>query len=430
MELYNRASKKLKDFELYSSESKSQSLSFESDLFKHIESNQSQGLGLRIINNGLIGFSFSNDFEDQAIIDRALESSQFGEKAQFTFSNNNKINELSLYHSVTEDFPKNKMIEMGESIVDSIKEMNPEIKVDASISTVVYNIKLQTSSGFNREYKKSIFSVSANGLIAKDDQLLNIYKSKSSLSPFTNVEELCQSIKDKFQLCKSNSEIKTGNYKVLFTPKAFKTLISILTSALNGKSVQKGISPISDKLNEKLLDERISLIDDGTLNQGLSTAPFDGEGTVVQKNLLFDKGILKSFIYDKQTAGILNTESTGNASRGYSSIPSPGFRNMIVPEGNDSYESMLESIDEGIVVDQFIGAGQSNVIAGEFSMNLALAFKVEKGKLCGRLKDVMMSGNVYQVFNQVLALGNELHQEGSGYFPYILLDQLSISSKF
>lgn len=431
MKIYQTAGEKLQDFEIYSSTSQSQTLAFESDLFKHIETSQSQGIGLRIINNGLIGFSFSNNFDDEHIINRALESSQFGEKAVFSFaSNGNSIPKMELYYKDTANFSNQDMIQMGESIVENIKDINSEIKVDVSISKIVYDIKLFTSNGFEKNYTKSIFSVSANGLLAKDDQMLNIYKSKSSLPSFKDIDQICHPIKENFQLCQKSSSIKSGNYKVLFTPKGFKTLISILTSALNGKSVQKGISPLSEKLGDPLLDERISLIDDGTIEQGLSSAPFDGEGTPVQKNVLFDKGILKSFIYDKQTAGLMQTKSTGSASRSYSSIPSPGFRNLKVPAGNDDYNSMLDSIDEGILVDQFIGAGQSNVIAGEFSMNLALAYKIEKGQLSGRLKDVMMSGNVYEVLNQVLALGDQLHQEGSGFYPYILLDQLSISSKY
>lgn len=439
MELFDHAISRTKNSELITSESESQSVSFESDLFKKIETNQSQGVGLRIMHDGQLGFSFSNDFNDTQIIDRALESAQFGEKAHFVFANGlEQFNpeSLKIVDNNVKSTPLETMIILGEEIVDKIKKINADIKIDVTIEKETHHISLMTSNGFSQNYKRSFFSVGASGLLAKNDELLNIHKTKTAHSPFSDINEITQPIIEKFQLSQKSASIQTGNYKVLFSPRAFKTLISILTASLNGKAVQKSISPLSHRINEQILSEELTLIDDGTLPGGLSTTPFDGEGTLTQKNTLIEKGVLKTFIFDLQTAGLLNQQnenkeisSTGNASRSYSSLPQPNFRNLIVEPGSESYESMLSSVDRGILVDQFIGAGQSNVLAGEFSMNLELAFKIEKGSLVGRLKDVIMSGNVFDVLNRIVGLGDKTFVEGSGYYPYILLDKLSISAK-
>ncbi len=430
LNIYNKAKSVLHNVEIYTSSSESHSVSFESDIFKKVESTQTQGLGLRTIYNDRIGFSFTNDTSDYNVIDRAKESSQFGEKALFQFAEKQSTNQMNLYDPQIKDTSIDSMIKMGEDAIDKIKSFDDNIKIDVGLEKETYSVHLMTSNGFSESYQKSLFSVSVSGLIAKNDQLLSIHKSKTRLSPFSGMDDIIDPIIEKFKLSKESSTIKTGKYKVLFTPRAIKSLVSILTSSLNGKAVQKGMSPLTERLGEQIISKNITLIDSGILENGISTAPFDGEGSLTRENILYDKGVLNTFIFDKQTAALLKRTSTGNASRGYASTPSPGLRNIIFKEGQYSYESLLAQIDDGILVDQFIGAGQSNVMAGEYSMNLELAFKINKGSLSGRLKDVMMSGNVFESLNHICGIGNTLFQEGSGYFPYILLDDIAISSKY
>ncbi len=433
MDIFNIGFDKQKDIEIIKCLGEELSVIFEQGSFKKIENSYSQGIGLRVIHNGKIGFSFSNDLSDDRLIKRALESAKFGEKACFTFAkSNNNLNNNTLYYSEVEGLKTNTIIDIGQYIINKIKEYNSNIKVDTEITKEIHQVYLKTSEGFFHNYKKSFFSIGISGIIAKDDQLLSIYSSKVRLRPFIddyNIDRLIFDILDKFSLASKNYNIKTGNYKVIFTPRAFRVLITILTSGLNGKSIQKGISPLSNKLNQKLISKDITIVDDGTIRDGLASAPFDGEGTKTKRNILFNKGVLNGFIYDLQTAGLLNKSSTGNGLRGYSSTPYPGFRNIVLEPGSDSYEALLSSVDEGLLVDQFIGAGQSNVLAGEFSMNLDLAFKIENGKILGRVKDVMMSGNVFKALTKVLAIGDKLYREASGFYPYALLDKVSISSK-
>ncbi len=429
MDIFDYITDRTENTELIISEAEGHSVVFESDFFKRVESSQSQGIGLRTIQEGKIGFSFSNDFDDRHIVDRALESALFGEEACFRFSESKNVPELPLYHPEVMDTPIESMIGFGERAIEAIKDYNPEIKVDVGIEKETYQITLKTSNGFDHSYRKSFYSVGVNGLLAKNDQLLSISKGKTRYQAFEDIAFLTEPIIEQFKLSTKSANIKTGSYKILFTPRAFRSLLSILTPSLNGKAVQKGISPLDHRLGELIVSKDFTLTDNGILEDGLATAPFDGEGTLTQKNHLFTNGVLNTFIYDLQTAGLMKEKSTGSGSRGYSSLPSPSLRNLRVEPGNESYESLLSGMDEGILVDQFIGAGQSNVMAGEYSMNLALAFKVEKGDIVGRLKDVMMSGNVFESLNHVIALGDRVYREGSGDFPYVLLDQISVSAK-
>jgi PmbA protein len=75
--------------------------------------------------------------------------------------------------------------------------------------------------------------------------------------------------------------------------------------------------------------------------------------------------------------------------------------NFCVAPGSQSTEALIASMDEGLIVDQVLGAGQSNQLAGEFSVNLALGYKVEQGKIVGRVKNTMVAGSIFEAFRQV-----------------------------
>jgi len=109
---------------------------------------------------------------------------------------------------------------------------------------------------------------------------------------------------------------------------------------------------------------------------------------------LIEKGEIKSFYYDLQTAGIAGVESTGNGLRtGLQSEPAPAISNLVMEEGKVSFSEMIKDIKEGIIIDQVLGLGQGNIISGAFSNNVQLGYKIEKGKIVGRVKDVMIAGN-------------------------------------
>jgi len=217
---------------------------------------------------------------------------------------------------------------------------------------------------------------------------------------------------------------------VIFIPEAMSNLLHAIQIGTNGKQVQKGASPLTDRIDEKLLDERISIWDDGTLDYGVGSAPFDDEGVQTQKTPLFETGVLKGFLFDLQTAGIMNAKPTGNGSRGYDSLPLPGNNNLVVSPGKLSLDNMIKSVKEGIIVHDVIGGGQSNLLAGDFSVNIGLGYKIENGEIVGRVKDTMVAGNVYDAFQNIVGLGAEVEEiEGTLRTPAFYFRELNVASK-
>ena len=75
--------------------------------------------------------------------------------------------------------------------------------------------------------------------------------------------------------------------------------------------------------------------------------------------------------------------------------------------GDTAATEIFEGVKEGVLVEQLLGAGQGNELGGDFRANLSLGFLIEKGEVIGRVKDTMISGNVYETLNNVEEISSE-----------------------
>ena len=117
----------------------------------------------------------------------------------------------------------------------------------------------------------------------------------------------------------------------------------------------------------------------------------------------------------------MNIAAQGNASRVYSSLPSPSFSNITISSGDKSSQSIISNISSGLLIDQFIGLGQSNTLTGDFSAGLDLAYVIDKGKITGCIKDSMIADNLFELLNRDIILSSDTETTGSITLPYICL---------
>ena len=188
---------------------------------------------------------------------------------------------------------------------------------------------------------------------------------------------------------------------------------------------------MSDKLGEQVFDEKLSIYDDGTIDHAVGSSPTDDEGIPLRRTSLVENGCVRTFIYDLQTAGLAGAEPTGNGERSPNSLPSPGYHNAIVEPGDGgSMDDLIGGIDEGILVEYTMGASMGNLFSGDFSGNVHLGYKIENGKLAGRVKDTMVAGNTYAALKNIAAIGSEPEWVGGSFYaPPILVADLSVSTR-
>jgi len=253
----------------------------------------------------------------------------------------------------------------------------------------------------------------------------------SSCHPILNTRQVTATVVKHLELAKRQAPVASKSMPVVFTPDGFASaLVMPLMSAFNGKTVLEGASPIGGRLGEQAFDPRFTLWDDPTVPFRPGSRPCDDEGVLCRKTALVASGVVSHFIYDLQTAGRAKTESTGNGHRGQGGLPSPSINALVFEPGRTSFDDMVKSIKEGLVVEQLMGAGQGNTLGGDFSGNVLLGFKIERGEIVGRVKDTMVSGNVYKLLNNIAAIGSDAKWVGGGLStPSFCFNNVSVTSR-
>jgi len=433
--LLQEVGKKVDSAELFKIKSKTVPVNFEVNRLKSIDISENEGKALRVINKGRIGFSSSTGSEGfDSLVEKAISTSEFGVKASFDFPE--KVEgwgkeRLNIYDKKVVDKSIREMVKVGEDIIERVKDFNRKLRCDVTILKDYSEVEYVNSRGGSFSYNKTAIAYSMMVQQIEGQDMLMIYSSLESGEDRLNAEELVSEIIENIKWGEKVVSIKSGKMPAIFTPKAVLTLILPIISGLNGRMVWEKVSPLANQKNKKLWNESLTLYNDGTVDYALGSAPFDDEGIEMKRYPLIEKGEIKSFYYDLQTAGIAGVESTGNGLRtGLQSEPAPAISNLVMEEGKVSFSEMIKDIKEGIIIDQVLGLGQGNIISGAFSNNVQLGYKIEKGKIVGRVKDVMIAGNAIAELKNIVAVGDKSRWVSGKYkFPHIYLKSLSVSTK-
>ena len=433
--IVQQACKKIDSAELLRIKSKTIPVNFEVNRLKSIDISESEGKALRVIHKGRIGFSSSIGSEGfDSMIEKAAATSEFGSEASFNFpekTKRSKEKKINIYDKKVGDKNIEEMIKIGEGIIERMKDFNRKLRCDITIAKDCSEIEYFNSRGGFFSYNKTTIAYSMMAQQIEDQDMLMIYSSLESGKDDLELEELTSEIIENLKWGEKIVPVESRKMPVIFTPKAALVLILPIISGLNGKMVLKKISPLADQKNKKLWSNLLTFYSDGTINFALGSAPFDDEGVEMKRIALVKNGVIKNFYYDLQTAGTAGVKSTGNGLRaGIQSEPVPDISNLVMEEGNVPFSEMIKDISEGIIIDQVLGLGQGNVISGAFSNNVQLGYKIEKGKIVGRVKDVMIAGNAMEELKNIVALGDKAKWFGGKYkFPHIYLKSLSVSAK-
>ena len=413
--------------EVYYASSRDTPIEFANNRLKSLETKASEGIALRVIADGKLGFASSTDLTRLSdLVDAALATAEIGDPVEFDFTKD--INSLGKKNDYQPPATK-KLVEVGEDLIEKVHQYNSDILVDFSFHSRFSEEKLGTTTNvYTEQYSQSLSAVLSGNLVRGED-FLQAYAYQVTGDRQPDYQAILQKLITKYQRAEGAAKIESGTFPVLFTPSAVSsTMGRMFGTIFSGQSIVQKASPLTDKLGEKIADERISVFEDPTI--GVSACEFDDEGVSTSKKHLIEAGVVKQFYWDRRWAARHGIESSGNGFRGGISRPSPSLANVCIAPGTTSVDDLIAEMDEGIIVDQVLGAGQSNVLAGEFSVNIDLGYKVEGGKIVGRVKDTMVAGNIFEAFNNLVDLSDRSEWVGSSaYVPHILFAKLGVAAR-
>lgn len=434
MDILTTLRKQAEQVEVLSMRNTTTIIQYEANQLKSCNMADTKGMAVRVICKGRLGFSASTDgTATDRLAAKAIESSAYGGLAPFSFAEPKPVNDVRAYDKVLAELPITRLVEIGKEIVDLVLRANPHANCKIWLERKLASANIRNQKGLEISYQTSPLLLRLQIDRIEGDDMLMLVDILGTTVWNKDYLAFASRMADQLKLARTVTTIKPGKMPVLFSPVGSQALTFPLSEALNGREVYQGASPIKDKVGEKLFDEKITLVDDGTIDGGFASAACDDEGVPHRRNALVENGVLKGFIYDLKTAGQARVESTGNASRGYFAPfnpPDSAFTNIILQPGQTPLKDIIAGINEGILVESLLGLGIGNTISGAFSNPLALAFKIEKGEITGRVKDLSIAGNVYDLLKEVAVVSQEAQWVDSTFYaPYILIPEMNVAGK-
>ncbi|MBM3332631.1 TldD/PmbA family protein [candidate division WOR-3 bacterium] len=416
--------------EVFGSEETRTVVEFRANEFHSQESRLTHGHGLRVVKGGRVGFSSSSNPDKVGeLVDAAFETAEFGKQCCFEFPGPEPSPAVKTFENRVIVLPALKMIEWGRELVDAVRARVPGLKLDVTLDRTYGETVVANSAGLNKRFARANLQLSATGLLVNDGLVwISEFENLSSGSP-PSIGALADRIEERAILARSRARLATGTYPVVFMPTAVPDLLYPLLVGVGGKQLEKGVSPLIDKVGRKLVDEKITIADNGLRDFGTASAPFDAEGVPRRRIELFDRGVFNGFLFDLATAGACGAESTGSAVRDYTAQPQPGKSNIQLLPGAARLNETLAGIRHGLLVHECIGGGQSNVLAGDVALNVSSGHLIENGKVTGRVKDTMIAGNVYEMFANVAAVGDTVRDLGSYHVPFVMFPRLKVATR-
>jgi PmbA protein len=296
----------------------------------------------------------------------------------------------------------------------------------ASASAGIGGMVLITSHGFSGAYLGSRHSVAMQAIAGEGTGMETDYDYSSALhaADLDDPEKIGKSAGEKAVARLNPRKVSTRKVPVVFDSHISGSIVGHLVSAINGAAIARKTSFLKDKLGQQIFGKGIHIIDDPLRRRGQRSRPFDGEGVAGRRMALVEDGVLKTWLLDSATARELGLTTTGHASRGASSTPSPGATNLHMAPGAIGPEEMIKEIEEGFYVTDLIGSG-ANMVTGDYSRGAA-GFWIEKGERVYPVSEVTIAGNMLEMFRTVAPASNLQFRYGTNA-PTLRIEGLTVA---
>ena len=422
-------------------------VAFEWGRLKSAGTTEEAGANLRVRHRGRVGVAGTtavggSDVEAQPaapLLERALASAELGEALDLEFpgppSPPATLPTVTTFFDRAANASLDDLIGLGRSLLARLEREG--CRVNVAVEREVTATRVANSAGAAGEYRGTGFGVSADvWRIAGDDVLVVSDAFEGADLPSDEaVAALVASINARLDHALRIVAAPEGALPVVFTPPGLSALMLPVTQALSGKAVLQGISPLGAKVGEQVFGPRFSLTDDPVCGGRVASRPLDDECVPSRTLSLVEGGVVQRFMYDLETAARAKTQSTGHGSRGIFGKPVPAYTNIVVGGGAQHAGpvqlggGLLGDIRDGLLVDELIGVGQGNVTGGAFSHPVALAYRIERGEITGRVKDAAVAGNAYELWKRVGGFGNDARWSGSRWAPSLLFEGVSVARR-
>lgn len=382
---------------------------------EEVSKKENSGGAIRLVKSGGMAFSSLNS------VDKLREVIKSTENSAKILSTRSKI-ELATYQPIKDKLStKFEINPLEVSLEEKINLLNEYAKILKS-QELIRSIKIRYN-----DFKKKKYYLNSEGseiemefvytgisMIAFAVDGKNIQRAAESIARYSgfetikNLHSLVEEVAKRSIDLLSAEQIQGGIYNVIIDPRLTGVFVHEAFGHLSEADHVYSNNKLWEtmKIGRRFGPDFLNIIDYGGIESIVGYTPYDDEGIPAHKTYLVKNGILNARLHSRLTSKAMNEPLTGNARALSFEYPTlVRMTNTYIDNGDTPKEELFEKLGNGIYVIDFLG-GQTNLEM--FTFSAAYGYKVEKGKITKLLRDITLTGNVFETLNNILAIGNDL----------------------
>lgn len=437
--IVKRASKAGADeAEVYLENDREFELTVRNEEVETIKQAASKGLGLMVFTEKKLGFSYTSDFSDEAIdefIKKTVQLSRVADPKPWNVLpdfKKGKLQDLDLYDPSISEIPNEKKIGIAKEVEKKALAYDKRITkseggyfVDSERETILVNSKGLSYSSKRTGVYFGAYVVAQEG---NEMQSGGWSSSKRHFKDLDTIENVAQTAGQRAVEKLGVKPISTQKAPVVFDHYTTGSFWYGILRAMNGDSVYKKTTFLTDFLGKPIASKLITVVDDPTIPRHTSSIPFDGEGCLTKKNVLIDTGMLKMFIYDSITARKAGVKINTMARRySYRSPASASYLNVVVKNGDVPLKKIISGIKNGYYVKGLRGIG-TDIPTGNYSCGSS-GFWIKDGEIAFPVDGITLGGNTLEMLKNIEVLADDLEIRGNLNSPSFKIAEMTIGGK-
>ncbi len=378
---------------------------------------QSEGIGVRIIHEGRVGFAYAGVLDGAAVDDvraEARDNAGFGtpdEWAGLATPDGVSPPTITLWRDELANFPTAKKIALATELEKMTLAHDKRVRVEeSSFADVLAEAAVATSTGIAVYGRESGCYVVVSTLADDGDETQTGFAYSVGRAPDElDLVKAAKEASDRATRLLGATKPSTRRVTVVLDPFVAAQFLGIVGSTLNGEAVLKGRSLFANRLGDEVANPLVTLVDDATNPLAYTASEVDGEGLATRRNVLIDNGVLRQYVHSSYSGRRSGSASTGNAVRGgFKGTPGCGCLALSLAPGKRSQADLVRGIDDGVLIQMVTGLHSGvNPISGDFSTG-ASGLLIRNGELAGPVKEFTIASTLQRMLTDVVEVGGDV----------------------